>query len=82
MDALTELEFHSVEAIKQCVAAGLGIALLPEMALKKELSDGEVVALPWDLSDISFSAQMLWHREKWISPSMAAFMEVAKSELI
>lgn len=81
-DALTELEFHSVEAIKQCVVAGLGIALLPEMALKKELSDGEVVALPWDLSDISFSAQMLWHREKWISPSMAAFMEVAKSELI
>ncbi|MDR6717010.1 LysR family transcriptional regulator [Paenibacillus sp. 2003] len=81
-DALTELEFHSVEAIKQCVAAGLGIALLPEMALKKELSDGEVVALPWDLSDVSFSAQMLWHREKWISPSMAAFMEVAKSELI
>ncbi|WP_419892497.1 LysR family transcriptional regulator [Paenibacillus xylanexedens] len=81
-DALTELEFHSVEAIKQCVAAGLGIALLPEMALKKELSEGEVVALPWDLSDVSFSAQMLWHREKWISPSMAAFMEVAKSELI
>lgn len=81
-DALTELEFHSVEAIKQCVVAGLGIALLPEMALKKELSEGEVVALPWDLSDVSFSAQMLWHREKWISPSMAAFMEVAKSELI
>ncbi|UOK60994.1 LysR family transcriptional regulator [Paenibacillus sp. OVF10] len=81
-DALTELEFHSVEAIKQCVVAGLGIALLPEMALKKELSDGEVVALPWDLSNVSFSAQMLWHREKWISPSMAAFMEVAKSELI
>ncbi|WP_339199781.1 LysR family transcriptional regulator [Paenibacillus sp. FSL P4-0176] len=81
-DALTELEFHSVEAIKQCVVAGLGIALLPEMALKKELREGEVVALPWDLSDVSFSAQMLWHREKWISPSMAAFMEVAKSELI
>ncbi|WP_336757847.1 LysR family transcriptional regulator [Paenibacillus sp. USHLN196] len=81
-DALTELEFHSVEAIKQCVVAGLGIALLPEMALKKELSEGEVIALPWDLSDVSFSAQMLWHREKWISPSIAAFMEVAKSELI
>ncbi|MFX3649918.1 MAG: LysR family transcriptional regulator [Paenibacillus sp.] len=80
-DALTELEFHSVEAIKQCVLAGLGIALLPEMALKKELSEGEVVALPWDLSDVSFSAQMLWHREKWISPSMAAFIQTAKSEL-
>jgi DNA-binding transcriptional LysR family regulator len=81
-DALTELEFHSVEAIKQCAVAGLGIALLPEMALKEELSEGELVALPWNLSDVSFSAQMLWHREKWISPSMAAFIQIAKSELI
>ncbi|WP_145147814.1 LysR family transcriptional regulator [Paenibacillus xylanexedens] len=80
-DALTELEFHSVEAIKQCAVAGLGIALLPEMALKKELSEAELVALPWDLSEISFSAQMLWHREKWISPSMTAFIQVAKNEL-
>jgi len=80
-DALTELEFHSVEAIKQCAMAGLGIALLPEMGLKKELSEGELVALPWDLSEISFSAQILWHQEKWISPSMTALIEVAKSEL-
>ncbi|APB70981.1 LysR family transcriptional regulator [Paenibacillus polymyxa] len=80
-DALTELEFLSVEAIKQCAVAGLGIALLPEMALKEELREGNLVALPWDLSDISFSAQMLWHREKWISPSMAALIHVAKSEL-
>lgn len=80
-DALTELEFHSVEAIKQCAVAGLGIALLPEMALKQELSEGELVTLPWDLTDVSFSAQMLWHREKWISPSIAAFIQVAKREL-
>lgn len=81
VDALTELEFHSVEAIKQCAVAGLGIALLPEMALKEELSEGKLVVLPWELSDVSFSAQMLWHREKWISPSMAAFMHTAKTEL-
>ncbi|KOR89524.1 LysR family transcriptional regulator [Paenibacillus solani] len=80
-NALNELEFHSVEAIKQCVMAGLGIALLPEMALKDELREGELVALPWDLSSISFSAQMLWHREKWISPSMAAFIHAAKCKL-
>ncbi|ASA21636.1 LysR family transcriptional regulator [Paenibacillus donghaensis] len=80
-DALTELEFHSVEAIKQCAVAGLGIALLPDMALKEELREGRLVALPWDLSDLSFSAQMLWHHEKWISPSMAAFIHTAKSEL-
>ncbi|MEC0110087.1 LysR substrate-binding domain-containing protein [Paenibacillus taichungensis] len=51
------------------------------MALKEELREGRLVALPWDSSDVSFSAQMLWHREKWISPSMAAFIDIAKSEL-
>ncbi|PQP81413.1 LysR family transcriptional regulator [Paenibacillus sp. PCH8] len=80
-DALTELEFHSVEAIKQCAMAGLGIALLPEMALQEELREGKLMVLPWDLSGVSFSAQMLWHREKWISPSIAAFIQIAKSEL-
>lgn len=78
---LPELEFHSVEAIKQCAMAGLGIALLPEMALKREIREGTLVALPWELSGTPFSAQMLWHREKWVSPSMDAFIQLAKREL-
>lgn len=81
VDSLAELEFHSVEAIKQCAVAGLGIALLPEMALKRELHEGTLVALPWSLSATAFSAQMLWHREKWISPSMDAFIQLAKRSL-
>ncbi|MDN4602894.1 hypothetical protein P5G61_16770 [Paenibacillus sp. F6_3S_P_1C] len=45
------------------------------------MREGRLVALPWDLSELSFSAQLLWHREKWISPSMGAFIHTAKSEL-
>ena len=80
-DSLTELEFNSVEAIKQCTMVGLGIALLPEMAIKGELERGELIALPWGLSEIRFATQMLWHQEKWISPSMRAFIELARSVL-
>lgn len=80
-DSLTELEFNSVEAIKQCAMVGLGIALLPEMSLKGELERGELITLPWDLSEIQFATQMLWHQEKWISPSMKAFIELARSVL-
>ncbi|MFC9541547.1 LysR family transcriptional regulator [Lysinibacillus sp. NPDC056959] len=80
-DSLTELEFNSVEAIKQCTMVGLGIALLPEMAIKGELERGELIALPWDLSEIRFATQMLWHQEKWISPSMRAFIESARNVL-
>lgn len=80
-DSLTELEFNSVEAIKQCAMVGLGIALLPEMSLKGELERGELITLPWDLSEIQFATQMLWHQEKWISPSMKEFIELARSVL-
>ena len=80
-DSLTELEFNSVEAIKQCAMVGLGIALLPEMAIKGEVERGELIAIPWDLSEIRFATQMLWHQEKWISPSMRVFIELARSVL-
>jgi DNA-binding transcriptional LysR family regulator len=33
------MEFGSVEAIKELVAAGLGWSILPEMALRRERSD-------------------------------------------
>lgn len=77
-DNLSELEFNSAEAIKQCAMTGLGIALLPEMVVMKEVEQGELTVLPWDLSEVRFFTQMLWHREKWISPSMGAFIETAK----
>lgn len=80
-DSLTELEFNSVEAIKQCTMVGLGIALLPEMSLKGELERGELITLPWDLSEIRFATQMLWHQDKWISPSMKEFIELTRSIL-
>lgn len=75
VESITELEFNSAEAIKQCAKAGLGIALLPEMAIVDEIERGELVTLPWDLSDIRFVTQMLWHQEKWISPSIEAFIK-------
>jgi DNA-binding transcriptional LysR family regulator len=76
-DSLTELEFASVEAIKQCVMAQLGLSLLPEMAVCNEINEAKLVALPWDLSEIKFYTQMLWHEEKWISPSLQAFIDLA-----
>lgn len=80
-DNLTELEFSSLEAIKQCVMAHLGISLLPEMAVLNEIQEGKLVPLSWDLSEINFFTQMLWHEEKWISPSLQAFIDLVIGEL-
>jgi DNA-binding transcriptional LysR family regulator len=82
MGGITELEFNSAEAIKQCAKIGMGIAILPEMAVIAEVNRGELVPLPWDLTALSFATQMFWHEEKWISPAIEAFLNLTRDTLL
>lgn len=81
VDSSTNLEFSSAEAIKQCAIAGIGIAFLPEIAVAAELNRGELVPLPWELPDIKIVTQMLWHKEKWISPAINAFLSLVRETI-
>jgi len=79
---ITKLEFNSAEAIKQCAKIGMGIAILPEMAVTAEVNRGELVPLPWDLTATSFATQMYWHEEKWISPAIEAFLNLTRDTFL
>ncbi|MFN8371883.1 MAG: LysR family transcriptional regulator [Anaerolineae bacterium] len=72
----THMEFNSVEAIKQCAIAGLGLAFLPEITVTKEIARGELVTLGWNRPELSVSTMMLWHKEKWLSPALKAFIKL------
>jgi DNA-binding transcriptional LysR family regulator len=71
-------EFNSIEAIKKCVAAGLGITVIPEIAVRDELKQGELVRLDWS-EESEVAVLMIWHKEKWISPALGAFMETMRN---
>jgi DNA-binding transcriptional LysR family regulator len=75
------LEFGSVEAIKQCVMAGMGITVLPRMAVHAELARGELSALRWCEPGFRATTQLLWHKGKWQSPALAAFLATARELL-
>jgi DNA-binding transcriptional LysR family regulator len=75
------IEFDSVEAIKQCAALGMGIAFLPRITLGAELAKGSLISLPWEGPDLTMATQVVWHKGKWISPAMAAFLEVVREEI-
>ncbi|GAE06562.1 LysR family transcriptional regulator [Paenibacillus sp. JCM 10914] len=81
IDSITYLEFQSAEAIKQCAISGIGIAFLPEIVVEADIERGELVALPWQIADLHVYTQMLWHKDKWLSPIIKSFIEVA-SEVI
>jgi DNA-binding transcriptional LysR family regulator len=73
-------EFSSVEAIKQCVNAGMGIGLLPEVVFACELRKKQFAVVNWH-GPMSIATHIVWHKDKWISPVMQAFLDVVKAKL-
>jgi DNA-binding transcriptional LysR family regulator len=71
------LEFASVEAIKQCARARMGVAVLPEMVVAGDLRSGELVALPWPRAGLNVYTQLVRRKDKWVSPAMQAFWQMA-----
>lgn len=71
------LELLSVEAIKQCALASLGVAVLPEVVVHRELQQGSLVAVDWPRKPLVVYTQLYRHRDKWMSPVMAAFWKMA-----
>ncbi|NMI03378.1 LysR family transcriptional regulator [Paenibacillus sp. SZ31] len=78
IDSITYLEFQSAEAIKQCAISGIGIAFLPDLVTKAEVERGELVVLPWQVPDLHVYTQMLWHKDKWLSPIILSFIETTR----
>lgn len=81
VDTATPLELDGVETVKQCVAAGMGVAMLPAVTVETELERGELAALPWAGSNLAIPTQMIWHKDKWISPALATFLAMAREVL-
>lgn len=77
----TIMEFSSLEAIKQCVKNGLGITLLPSIAVNAEIQRGELIILPVEIDDILINAKMIYHREKWMSAPLEALKNIVLGKL-
>jgi DNA-binding transcriptional LysR family regulator len=74
-------DFSSVEAMKQCIAAGMGLGLLPAIVMASELRRGRLKAVQWTGPSFDIATHILWHKDKWISPAMAAFCDLVMQTL-
>ena len=75
------VEFSSVEAIKQCVAAGMGLGLLPMIVVERELRQQHIKTLAWAGPPLDIATHIVWHKDKWVSPAMEAFVEMVRDNL-
>jgi DNA-binding transcriptional LysR family regulator len=74
-------EFSSVEALKQCVAAAMGIGLLPAIVVWRELRQRQFKTLRWAGPSLDIRTHIMWHKDKWVSPAMASFRDLVQSTL-
>jgi DNA-binding transcriptional LysR family regulator len=71
------MEFQSIEAVKQCVAAGMGVSALISVAVDTHPLNGKVTTLPWE-EPFEVFTQMVWHEQRWQSPALRAFLSTAR----
>lgn len=73
------IELWSIEAIKQGVINGLGISMLPLITVKKDIDEGRLKLVDLHLQSDSVSTQLIYHKNKWISKSMRAWIEITQN---
>lgn len=66
----------SNEVIKKFVCDGWGIGFLPHIVVRQELIANQLIALPWAGPSFNIKAQLIYHKDKWLSPSLKAFINV------
>lgn len=72
------IEFVSIEAIKQCTIAGLGISYLPKMVVEQELEKGTLKALTSGIQLESIFTQLAWHKDKKMEDHFKYFIELTR----
>lgn len=73
--------FHSVGFLKQCVIAGAGITILPEVSVLEEIRKRKLTRLAWEEGKLEVAVLMIWCGTRWLSPTLNAFMEIARRTL-
>jgi len=69
-------ELDSIEAAKRSVANGVGIALMPAVAVGRELADGDLREIEWTPPFESFT-QVVWRRDHGPNSALDALVSAA-----
>lgn len=69
------IEIDNMQAIKQLVMSGLGITVLPRVTVEYEFAQNLLVEVPWSGPPVEVFTQLVYHKNKWLSPTILNFLE-------
>ena len=68
----------NTEPIKKAVISGKGLAIMSRLIIEKELREGSLRVVPVNGINVRREINLIYHKDKFISPHMAIFMDLAK----
>jgi DNA-binding transcriptional LysR family regulator len=74
-----DLELPTLQAIKQFVALGNGVAFVPEISVENELARGELVRIPVRELQLKRKLRLIYRKQASLSHAARAFLKVAEA---
>lgn len=73
------LEIGNTEFIINLLRANMGLSFLPRFTIEADIESGHLAALDVKDFDMRIWRQIVYHKDKWVTREMSAFIELAKS---
>ena len=76
IELVPTLQLGNTQVILQLIERGEGIGFLPEFTVRDALADSRVAVIPLESLTVSVWKQLIYHRGKFITPAMEAFISL------
>jgi len=72
------MEFDNIETIKQAIAVGAGVSILPQPTILKEVANRTLAAIPLAMIELARPLGIIHRRGKLLTPTIARFLELLR----
>jgi len=72
------MEFDNIETIKQAIAVGAGVSILPQPTVMKEIGSRTLVAIPLAITDLVRPLGIIYRRGKTLAPTIERFLALLR----
>ena len=79
VDVIIAMQFDNIQTVKEAVALGSGISILPECTLQTEIGQGRLVAVPLDAPGLVRPVGIVHRRRKKLNRAAHSFIELLEA---
>ncbi len=74
----SRLVASTLEAVKRFVEAGLGVTIVPVIAVERELADGRLVEVPLDADGLDYRFVLCTRKDEPVAPAVTLLLELLR----